>query len=122
MKKSHKLCSKWIAPPRITKIVSDLVYEVTTLVDNKTLRVHAIRIMLYRNYLENTKVSEELVRHATHAEATYDDIRLMRDIKKHGRGFHVCVEWNGLPDQIYYTWESISTFNKDVPDMLKEFL
>lgn len=32
------------------------------------------------------------------------------------------MEWNGLPDEIDWTWESLSQANEDVPELLKELL
>ena len=120
--KGHKLTFKWQGPKRITKIVSPLVYEVTSLVSNKFENVHAARIILYRNDLDGKVVSKELMSHAVHTEAHYEDIHRLRELKKNGGEFFVRVEWEGLPDEIDHTWESTKNLNEDVPEMLREFL
>ncbi len=51
---------QWIGPKRISGVLSDLVYDVTSLVDGKTEQVHASRIQLYRADLNGNTISEKL--------------------------------------------------------------
>ena len=120
--KSHKLTLKWQGPQRFTKIINPLVYEVASLVSKKSENVHAARIILYRSDLDGKVVSKELVPNVLHTETHYEDIHALRELKKNGSEYLVRVEWEGLPDQIDHTWESIKNLNEDVPEMLREFL
>ena len=120
--KGHKLSFKWQGPMRITRTINPLVYEVTSLVNNKSANVHAIRIKLYRNDLDGQPVSRDLLSHAVHTEACYEDIHAFRELKKNGSEFLVRVEWEGLPDEIDHTWETLNDLNEDVPQLLREYL
>lgn len=67
--KGHKLSFRWLGPKKITGVVSGMVYDVTSLMTNKTDRVHAARMMLYRAQVDGSTVSKELMEHVEHTEA-----------------------------------------------------
>lgn len=67
--KVHNLCFKGLGPKRMTKIVNNMVYEVSSIMDGTVEKVHAARLILYRPDLENSEVSDILRRHAKHSEA-----------------------------------------------------
>lgn len=47
--KRQKMSFKWLAPRRITRIVRDMVYDVTGLDGKGEERVHAARLIMYQS-------------------------------------------------------------------------
>lgn len=68
----YKVYFKWLGPGRVKKVLSELSYEVESLVDRKQETVHAARLMPYQAHPEGTKVSVDLLRHVKHSEANYE--------------------------------------------------
>jgi len=120
--KGHKLAFKWQGPKRITKVINSLVYEVTSLTNGQTEIVHATRIFIYRCDMDGIEPSKGILNHAAHTEAEYEDIKCLRQIKKHGDTIKILVEWEGLPDTCDYTWEPVENLFEDIPEMLMEYL
>ncbi len=121
--RGHKLRFKWTEPRRITGVLSDLVYEISGLVEDKIEIFHASRILLYKPALDNATVSERTMQHAAHTEAKYEINDELMDIKKKKIGdMFVLTRWVGLPDKCDFTWQSLKELHEDVPDMLKKFL
>ena len=121
-KKGHKLRFVWTGPRRVVKALSRLVFEVESLANKKLETVHSRRLMKYRSQMDGAEVSPQLLAHATHSETTYQDIDEIQDIKSEKNSFVVLVKWQGLPDELDYTWEPIQNMAEDVPDLLAEFL
>lgn len=120
--KGHKLSFRWQGPKRITKVVNNLVYEVTSLISNQAETVHVTRICMYRTDTDGVKPSKELLSHAKHTETMYEDVRFLRKVHKSGNSYKVLVEWEGLPDTCNYTWEPIGNLFEDIPEMLTKYL
>lgn len=120
--KGHKLSFKWQGPMRVTKIVSPLVYEVTSITANSSNNVHAVRLKLYRSDMDGKEVSQELLSHATHTESHYENVHALHELKKDKKNMFIRVEWEGLPDLIDHTWEPIERLHEDVPKMLHDYL
>lgn len=120
--KGHKLQFKWIGPRRIIRVNSDLVFEVEDLITQKRETVHARRLILYRSDLDGSTLHPELLKTVKHLEATYQDALRVCGIRLHDGIFDVHVEWDGLPDEIDYTWEPLDQVHEDIPDLLQQFL
>lgn len=120
--KGHKLQARWIGPQRIVGVLSNNVYDVSSLVFGKTEHVHASRITLYLSKLQDCKVSEELVEHAEYSESTFEMVEDLMDIGEDNDGIHIRVKWAGLPDEKDWTWNAVEDLYVDVPDNVLEFL
>lgn len=76
----------------MTKIVSELVYEVANLVSGSREIVHAARLLHYRPDLEGTEVSQHLLRHAEHSEAKYEEREKFLDLDEGEHGIMVLTQ------------------------------
>lgn len=56
-----------------------------------------------RNDLDGVTPSKELLTHAEHTETQYEDVKCLKQLRKVGEGYKVCLEWEGLPDTCDYT-------------------
>lgn len=99
-----------------------MVYDVTSLMTNKTDCVHAARLMLYRDQLDGSIVSKKLMEHVEHTEANYEIIEKLLDIREASDGIFVQVQWAGLPEKCDWTWNSIEQLHEDVPEKLEYLL
>lgn len=122
-KKGHKMSFRWMGPRRITRIISELVYEVENLITHAVEQVHAVRLNIYGAKEEGTTVSAEFLQHAENSEAKYEMVEKLLDISKDGNG-EICVQaqWLGLPDKCDWTWQPVQELFEDVPEKLTEFL
>lgn len=59
---------------------------------------------------------------AEHAEATYELIEWIIDVKSFQCDVFVEVKWLDLPDEKDWTWQPLEGMNEDVPEMLIDFL
>lgn len=103
------------------RVISELIYEVESLVDGKQETVHAARLLPYRAQLEGAEVSLDLLRHVKHSEAKYEIIEKFIDIDEGDDGIMILTKWVGLPDKCDFTWQSLRELHKDVPDALDHF-
>ncbi len=74
-----------------------MVYDVTGLNNEKTERVHAARLMLYRSDMDGKPVSPELMKHVELSEAKYEIVDKLLDIGEADDGLHVQVQWKVSP-------------------------
>lgn len=57
---------------KITRVLGDLVEEVTSLADDNVDCVHATRLILYRASLDDKCISDELKKQAKQLKTRYD--------------------------------------------------
>ena len=43
------------------------------------------------------------------------------DARNSSNGVVIQVEWDGLPDEVDFTWEPADQLLEDIPEMVKEF-
>ena len=55
-KEGHKLRLAWRGPRRITKVISDLVYETENILSRKCETVHAWQVLLHRADMDGKEV------------------------------------------------------------------
>ncbi len=94
---------RWIGPKRVKKVLSDLVYEITGLVDAKTEFVHAGRMKIYKADWDGKTVSKKLLEHVENSEAKYEMIENLINIGEDGNDVFIQVQWSGLPDKVDWT-------------------
>ncbi len=70
----RKLSFCWIGPRIIREAINDVVYKLKDLIYGNEEQVHATRMVLYREDWRNKKVSQKLLEHAVHTEATFEVI------------------------------------------------
>ena len=102
--------------------MNDLLYEVENLSDGVKEIVHATRILLYRAELDNLEVDPNLIAHAEHSDALYQDVAGFRGVEQRGPHFFLQVEWTGLTDENDWSWEPAMQLKEGVPVMLEEYL
>lgn len=102
-------------------MISNWVFEVEILVDQKKETVHARRLMWYRSDRDGQELSPSLVAYAEHTETVYQDVKRLMGIRKMDGLLEVLIEWEGLPDVVDQTWEPLVQIIEDVPDRLRNF-
>jgi len=89
----EKLCLRWRGPRRVTKAVSDYVYQIEDLRNGALEEAHASRLRFYSDKHLN---QEAIMPHVICSETGMPVQRLMR-LEKTPDGLHVIVRWRGLP-------------------------
>jgi len=120
--KGHKLSYRWMGPRRITRVISEMVYDVSSMVDDVTEQIHAARLLPYRADRDSSSVSEELMDLAERSEAKYELVEKIIDIGEDHDGIFLQVQWQGLPDRRDWTWNYLADMHEDMPEVVEEFL
>ena len=117
----HKLRVRWKGPRRISRVVSEYVYEVEDLVDQTHAVVHANRLKFYAD--SHLDVTEELLDTIDHNEPHYNTVEKLMDLRfnEASEKFEVQVKWKGF-DHEKPTWEPFENIQEDVPDLSTRFL
>lgn len=86
LRNEHMLSLRWREPRSITKVISDLVYEVADIfsMPPKRERIHARRMILYRASMKDKEVSQKLIECAEFSISTYE-IAVSLSCIKNGR-------------------------------------
>ena len=101
---------------------SELVFEVEDLLRKTIDVVHARRMLLYRAGQDGLEISPELLRAAEHTDAQYERANELLALRKKNDIFEIQVEWEGLPENIDFTWEPMNRLHQDIPGMVEQFL
>lgn len=120
--RGHKLQYRWIGPRRVTKIVSEVVFEVSNLLTNKAEVVHASRLRFFSAAKENSEVPSYFIDHAEHSEAIYDTVEKISSLREVDSKIWVQLQWENPKDEVEQTWHPLQEVNVDIPDMLKNYL
>lgn len=117
----HKLRVIWSGPRRISRIVSDLVYECEDLINGKHMAYHANRLKIYADLHLN--VTEELLDTVEHNDPHLNTVQELLDLRfdPEREQYEVRVKWRGF-DYEDPTWEPFNVMSEDIPDKLAAFL
>ena len=93
--KGHKLSFRWRGPRRITRVIADTVYEVTSLFDEHSEVVHAARLIKYRSDLDGMQVSDKLLAQAEQIESKFEMVEKLLDVSESEDGifYSSSVAW-----------------------------
>jgi hypothetical protein len=115
----HKLSLRWRGPRRITRVLSDHVYEVEDIESGHTADIHSSRLRFFHD--ASQAVTAELVEQIAHNELDYD-VRAIKEIRfdAGAKQYQVMVSWLGFncDDD---TWEPLPVMLEDVPDKVNAF-
>jgi hypothetical protein len=91
----HKLSLRWRGPRRITRVLSDHVYEVEDIESGHTSDAHSSRLRFYHD--ASLEVTAELVEQIAHNELGYD-VRAIKDVRfdAEAKQYQVMVSWLGF--------------------------
>lgn len=118
-KKKNKLGLRWKGPMRITKVLSDYLFELEDLRSRKRSVVHGTRVKIFRN--KDFERTEELDEYLAFQEGEYCVAEEIQDIRKVKGEMEVLVKWKGF-DGEEPQWESFEIMREDIPKMLSDFL
>ena len=116
----EKLRCRWTGPRRVTSVINDQIYEVEDLITGKREKIHASRLIFFRN--KDFQVTKDLKEIAEYTEQTRYEVKRLKDLIRSGDQFLVLVEWVGFPDDEDNSWESLDSLNSDIPEMVRAFL
>jgi hypothetical protein len=109
----------WLGPYRVVEFIHENIYSVEHLVYEKRERVHACRLLRYKD--SKFEVTEEMKRQVMFHETGY----IVEAIRDHGKSENgrcfLEISWLGF-EEGYNTKEPAITICKQVPEMVKEYL
>ena len=117
----HKLRVTWRGPRRVTRAVSDLIYECEDLLSGETALFHANRLKFFAD--DKLDVTEELLTVMDHNDPHYQKVEELLGLRFNAeKGEHeVQVRWVGFEYEDP-TWEPLGIMHEDIPDKLSNFL
>eukprot|EP00171_Calliarthron_tuberculosum_P001965 IDg1965t1 len=90
--------------------------------DTSTYRVHAARLLKYKDSLNGAEVTQDIIDLAGTSESRYEVVSKIVDLGEDKDGIWFRVIWDGLPDECDWTWHLAATLFADVPDMVLDYL
>lgn len=96
-KKKNKLGLRWKGPMRITKVLSDYLFELEDLRTSERSVVHGTRVEFFR--CKDFERIEELDEYLAFQEGEYCIAEEIQDIRKVRDEMEVLVKWRGLGDE-----------------------
>lgn len=118
-KKSRKLMFRWRGPYRITKVLSDFLFEVEDLRSASRSVVHGTRLKFFRN--SDFNVSEECTAQLKFQEEEYCVVSEFLDLRLKDGELQILVKWKGFDDEDP-GWESLDVMRGDVPALVTDFV
>ena len=103
----------------MSNVMNDLFYAIENLSDGAEEIFHATRILLYRAELESSEVDPNLIAHAQHSDALYQDFAGFRGVKQRVSPFFLLVEWTGLPDENDWSSEPVLHLKKHLKQSVR---
>ncbi len=120
-KSGSKLRVKWVGPYRVTRAVSDYVFECENLLSQKHSIIHGNRLKFYSD--SSLNVTEDLLDTIAHNEPQYNKVHALLDLRRNPSSgiFEVKTQWQGF-DHEEPGWEPFEILREDIPEMLESFL
>ena len=123
-KNHHKLVAKWRGPYRVTRAVSDYIYEVENL-NGLGLKIES-HIKRLKFFCDSDLDNECVVAMANEVslQDSVDNMMLVESIEEYSLmgGEHlVRIKWLSL-STLEGTWESLTEFNETCPELVEEFI
>ena len=117
----HKLRVTWRGPRRVTRAVSDLIYECEDLLSGETALFHANRLKFFAD--DKLDVTEELLTAMDHNDPHFQKVEELLGLRFNAEtgAYEVQVKWLGF-DYEDPTWEPLETMQEDIPERLSNFL
>jgi hypothetical protein len=112
-----KLSLRWRGPRRITRVMSDHVYEVEDIESGYLVQVHSTRLRFYHD--ASLDVTAELLEQIAHNDLGYD-VQSIKDLRfdSETKQYQVLVSWLGFESDDD-TWEPLLVMHEDVPDKVE---
>lgn len=120
-KDGHKLRVVWSGPRRVTRAISELVYECEDLITGAHHNIHANRLKIYAD--SSLNVTEDMLDTVEHNDPHMNTVEellgLQFNVEK--EIYEVRIKWRGFDDEDP-TWEPFPVMLEDIPDKLESFL
>ena len=114
-----KLSLRWYGHRRITKTLSDFLFEVEDLRTMDKSVVRGTRLKFFRN--SSYTVTEELINQLSFQDGELCVVEKFLDLRERRGRVEVRVQWKGFEDEDP-AGEDIGAIRNDVPILLSEFL
>ena len=115
---TKKLSFRCSGPYRVTKLVSDFLFEVEHLVTGERVTLHGSRLKFFRNV--DFKVTKDCIQQVQFQDGEYNIVQNILDLRETMGKIEAQVRWVGFGDE-ESTWEDISVLREDVPDLFENF-
>jgi Chromo (CHRromatin Organisation MOdifier) domain len=118
-KSINKVSLHWRGPRRITRVLSDHVYEVDGIESWHATDVHSSHLRFYHD--ASLDVTAALVDQIAHNDLGYD-VRAITDIRfdAESKEYQILLSWLGF-DRDDDSWEPLAVLLEDVPDKVHAF-
>ena len=114
-----KLSLKWTGPFRVTRVLSNFLYELEDLRNGLKEVVHGSRVKFFRN--KDYEVTEECLNQLAYQDGELCMIDSILDLRELEGTAELLVKWRGFDDETP-SWEDYNTMRVDVPNMVSQFL
>lgn len=118
-KRGQKLQLTWKGPYRVTKCLSEYLFEVDDLLTGERKVVHGRRLKHFRN--SDFKITEKELHHLEYQRGELLVIESFEDIRETNGQTECLIKWKGFGDD-ECDWVPTETLREDVPDLYKSFL
>eukprot|EP00172_Hildenbrandia_rubra_P002599 Plantae.Rhodophyta-Hildenbrandia_rubra.ctg3560.p1 GENE.Plantae.Rhodophyta-Hildenbrandia_rubra.ctg3560~~Plantae.Rhodophyta-Hildenbrandia_rubra.ctg3560.p1 ORF type:complete len:305 (+),score=28.60 Plantae.Rhodophyta-Hildenbrandia_rubra.ctg3560:801-1715(+) len=117
----RKLQVTWKGPRRVSRAVSDLIYECEDLITGKKNLFHANRLKHYAD--SDLNMTEEFLDAVQHNDPQLQTVEQVLHLRFNPtlERYEVQVKWRGF-DHEEPTWEPYATMLEDIPDVMAVFL
>ena len=93
----NELSIRWMGPLRVTKVLSNFLFEVEDLLSNEKYISHGTKLKMFRN--KDWTASEDIVEHLKYQQGEYCVIDELVDIRTDKGEAQVLVRWTGFDDE-----------------------
>ena len=114
-----KLNVRWVGPMRITRCLSDFLFETQDLLTGNLKVIHGSRLRFFRN--EHFNVTEDVNKFLKFQQGEYASIKSIMDLREQRGNQEVLVSYLGF-DEEEPEWVSLHSMHEDVPERLTESL
>lgn len=120
-KHGHKLLVTWRGPQRITRVMSNFVFECQDLISSSFSLLHANRLKFYSDAELN--VTEVFLDTVAHNSCYLNKVEKLLDLrfKSDKNQYEVRAKWLGF-DHEEPTWEPFDAMMEDIPALLSDYL
>lgn len=99
-----------------------LVYLVEHLDGRRSERVHSARLHNYEALFDNATIPQDVLNLAYITEVRYEILHRIVDLCAEDGDLWLRLEWDGLLDELDWTWSRFQDVYEYVPDMLTVYL
>lgn len=116
---NNKMLMKWVGPQRVSRVITDQLFELEDVIYPKKSVVTASRTKFFRN--KDFEVTEEVRNYLNYQVGEKCIVERFEGVRELDGEIQVKVRYCGFSD-VEPAWVRFGIFKEDVPGLLKEYL